>query len=222
MTEVSRFDEAVKGIVAALVFAALPLVAWAGLAVFPVQAAQTAEATRDTLAAEGVAKEKQTVLGLYLTAAEAYQRWLADPAQVKILDVRTPEEYIYVGHAEMAVNIPLAFQSYRWNSKKRVYEFRPNRDFLRTVMSWASPRDIVLVMCRSGGRSAIAVNKLAKAGFHNVYNIIDGMEGGLVQDTSSPHHGKHRLDGWKNSGNPWTYEIDPERVRVPWESSVQQ
>lgn len=32
-------------------------------------------------------------------------------------------------------------------------------------------------MCRSGGRSAAAVNLLAGAGFTNVYNITDGMEG---------------------------------------------
>jgi len=44
---------------------------------------------------------KQTSLGLYVTAAEANDKWLASPDEVKILDVRTLEEYIYVGHAPM-------------------------------------------------------------------------------------------------------------------------
>jgi hypothetical protein len=35
----------------------------------------------------------------------------------------------------------------------------------------ADPQDTLLVMCRSGGRSATAVNLLASAGFRNVYNM---------------------------------------------------
>ncbi|TWU31307.1 rhodanese-like domain-containing protein [Novipirellula artificiosorum] len=49
-----------------------------------------------------VAKAKQTVLGLYVTAQEAYAIWQADPDNVKILDVRTPEEFLFVGHPPMA------------------------------------------------------------------------------------------------------------------------
>jgi hypothetical protein len=37
-------------------------------------------------------KGKQTVLGLYVTAKEAYEMWKAEPEKVMILDVRTPEE----------------------------------------------------------------------------------------------------------------------------------
>ena len=50
---------------------------------------------------------KRTVLGLYVTAREAYERWRAAPDRVKIIDVRTPEEYMWVGHAPMAWLIPL-------------------------------------------------------------------------------------------------------------------
>ena len=65
-------------------------------------------------------------------------------------------------------------------------------------------------MCRSGGRSALAVNQLAKAGFVNVYNIIDGMEGDNVDDPGSVYHGKRMRNGWKNSGLPWTYDLSPQ------------
>ena len=52
-------------------------------------------------------KEKQTTPALYVTSREAYEMWKADPDRVKIIDVRTPEEFIYVGHGAMAWNIPL-------------------------------------------------------------------------------------------------------------------
>jgi hypothetical protein len=27
--------------------------------------------------------------------------------------------------------------------------------------------------------------------------------------------GKRTKNGWKNAGVPWTYEVDPERIRLP-------
>ena len=41
----------------------------------------------------------------------------------------------------------------------------------------------IMAMCRSGGRSAIAVNLLAQAGFKHDYNIVDGMEGDINGDS---------------------------------------
>ena len=61
---------------------------------------------------------------------------------------------------------------------------------------------MILAMCRSGGRSAMVVNALAKAGFTQVYNIIDGFEGDKVEDPESVHHGKRMRNGWKNAA-PW-------------------
>jgi rhodanese-related sulfurtransferase len=160
---------------------------------------------------------KQTSLGLYVTAKEAYEKWQADPEKVKILDVRTPEEYIYVGHAEMAWNIPLAFQAYQWDAAKGYFAFKPNPDFMALVKEQFAPEDTLLITCRSGGRSAMAVNGLAKMGYTNVFNITDGMEGDCLNEPGSPEHGKRTLDGWKNSGAPWTYDINPDQVRLPTE-----
>ena len=79
----------------------------------------------------------------------------------------------------------------------------------------AKPDDTIMVMCRSGGRSAIAVNLLAKAGFKNVYNIIDGMEGDANGDSASVAKAQRVKDGWKNSGCPWTKKLTPERMVLP-------
>ena len=156
-----------------------------------------------------VPEKKQTSLGFYVTAQEAYEMWKADPKRVKILDVRTPEEYIFIGHAEMARNIPLLFVKYQWNADKNEPVVEPNPDFIASTKSLFGSTDTLLVTCRSGGRSALAVNALAKAGFVNVYNIIDGMEGDKVDDPGSVYLGKRMKNGWKNSGSPWTYDVNP-------------
>lgn len=87
-----------------------------------------------------VPKEKQTVLGLYVTAQEAYEKWKADPAKVKVLDVRTLEEYIYTGHAAMAWNVPLAVQTHEWDPARKHFAMKPSPDFVARVKAIASPR----------------------------------------------------------------------------------
>ena len=59
-----------------------------------------------------VPETNKTSLGLYVTPQEAYAMWQADPEGVHFLDVRTFEEYIFVGHIEMARNIPLVYPKY--------------------------------------------------------------------------------------------------------------
>lgn len=170
---------------------------------------------QSTAEANAVPKEKRTVLGLYLTPAEAYEKWKANPETVKILDVRTPDEYVFVGHPTMAWNIPLALQTYEWDAKGRSLPMKPNPDFLAHAKTVFTPADTLLVICRSGGRSAKAVDALAGAGYKQVYNIVDGVEGDLVQDPKSPDHGKRKKNGWINAGLPWTYELDPAKMRLP-------
>ena len=166
-----------------------------------------------SIRSEDIPEGKRTSLELYVTSKQAYNMWLADSLHIKILDVRTLEEYIFVGHADMAVNINLATQSYEWDEEKGMFAIEPNPDFIDLVKSWAKRDDIILVMCRSGGRSAMAVNIMAQNGFINVYNIIDGMEGDLVKDKESVFYKKRMKNGWKNTGNPWTYLINLEQVR---------
>jgi len=162
-----------------------------------------------------VPERKRTTLGHYVTAQEAYEMWKTSPEKVHIIDVRTPEEYVFVGHADMARNIPLLFVKHEWNAETNQFVVELNPDFMPEVKRLFAPTDTLLVMCRSGDRSAIAVNALAKAGFVNVYNIIDGMEGDLVDDPGSAQHGKRKKNGWKNSGSPWTYEVNPGLTCLP-------
>ena len=179
----------------------------------PTHAAESA-APKPATGAASVPKVKATTLGLYLTAGQAYRKWKADPQKVKMLDVRTPEEYLFVGYAPMAWRVPVARQTYEWDAAKQQYPMQLLPDFVERVATVAAPEDTILVMCRSGGRSAIAANLLAQAGYRHVYNILDGMEGDTVDDESSVFHGQRLKNGWKNSGAPWTYKPSPERVVV--------
>jgi hypothetical protein len=88
-------------------------------------------------------KGKQTVLGLYVTAREAHEKWKADPEKVKILDVRTPEEYLFVGHPTMAWKIPLAAQIYEWDAAKGKF---PKKPLVRHFLSARWPQCMRLVV----------------------------------------------------------------------------
>jgi len=158
-----------------------------------------------------IPKGKQTTLGLYVTSAQAYEMWKKDPEKVRIIDVRTPEEFAFVGHAEMAWNVPLAFVTYKREAGKTKHSIQWNQNFVDEVKELAKADDTVLVTCRSGDRGAMAVNQLAAAGFTNALNIVDGVEGDKVDDPGSVFHGKRMRNGWKNCA-PWVYGYDPERI----------
>lgn len=164
-----------------------------------------------TIDSSSLPKAKQTTLGLYVTAAQAYDMWKAAPDKVKIIDVRTPEEFAFVGHPAMAWNVPLAFVTYESKDGKFTYGKKMNTAFVAQVRQLAQPNDVLLLTCRSGGRGAMAVNQLAAAGFTKAYNIVDGIEGDLVEDAASVYYGKRMKNGWKNSV-PWVYDVDPEKI----------
>jgi rhodanese-related sulfurtransferase len=156
-----------------------------------------------------VPERKRTSLGQYVTAQQAYAMWEAEPERIIIIDVRTPEEYVFVGHAAMARNIPLVFMDYEWNVEEDEPVVEPNAEFVAQVEDRYGTDETLVVMCRSGGRSARAVDILAQAGFARVYNVIDGFEGDKVDDPTSAYHGKRMKNGWRNSALPWTYDCDP-------------
>ena len=62
--------------------------------------------------------------------------------------------------------------------------------------------------------AALQARLLAENGFTNVYQVTDGREGDAVENPDSPVKGQRVLNGWKNSGAPWTYEPDLERIKL--------
>jgi rhodanese-related sulfurtransferase len=171
-------------------------------------------------AAQGLAEapkpdntKKQTVSGLYIDAAEAF-KWAKDK-KAQIIDVRTPEEVLFVGHTGIAPNIPLKLWKGEYNIKdgKISPKLADNKDFAQEVKKRFKPEDTLIVMCRSGERAAMAANLLAKEGFKKVYSMIDSFEGDKAKD--GPNKGKRTVNGWKNAGNPWTYKLTEEVIWKP-------
>jgi rhodanese-related sulfurtransferase len=162
-----------------------------------------------------IPEKKQTTLGLYMTALEAFTKWHMAPNSVKVLDVRTPGEYLFVGHAPMATNIPILFLKNEFDPEKKRPVMPVNPNFVEEVKKKFKETDTLLVMCRSGGRSAFAVNLLAKAGFKNAYSIIDGFEGDKLNIEGSYNNGKRLINGWKNCGAPWTYKLNSDLMYLP-------
>jgi len=160
-----------------------------------------------------LSKKKVTTLGLYMTAEQA-GKYVADHADKTLfVDVRTAAELTYLGTPAVTdAHVPFEMMdATQWNDKKSVYKHNINPNFVADVTARLEKKgltktDTVFLMCRSGNRSAKGVNLLAAAGYSNVYNVVDGYEGD--KSKTAPNKGKRTVNGWKNSGLPWTYSLD--------------
>jgi rhodanese-related sulfurtransferase len=166
-----------------------------------------------------IPETNKTSAGLYVTPRDAYAMWSADPRGVHILDVRTFEEYLFVGHFEMAKNIPLLFPRFDPDGpsipgRPPGCSGDPNPTFISEAEAAFDRDDTILVMCTTGGRAALAINALTQAGFTAAYNIINGFEGDRIDDPESEYNGQHLRNGWKNAGLPWCYEFHPDLMWV--------
>jgi rhodanese-related sulfurtransferase len=161
-----------------------------------------------------LSEKKITELGLYLTAEDAHDALTDDPSIV-FIDVRDPHEMAFIGHPLLIDrNVPRKLRTMEFVEKKGTYGWKDNPDFAaeveRVMQAEGLGKDApVIVMCRSGGRSAMAADALAKAGFTRVWNLVDGFEGGKNED------GVRNVNGWRNAGLPWAYKIDPAKVWRP-------
>jgi len=168
--------------------------------------AEDAPAITTSVTPGSLPAKKQTQPGLYITAAEAAEL-LEARDDVILIDVRTPEETMFVGFPTTAdANIPyrLVDPAHRLNPERGSYAMMDNPGFLPAALDLLEKADAtaVLVMCRSGGRSASAVNTLTDAGLEvPLYSMVDGFEG------DKNEAGKRTVNGWKNAGAPWTTKI---------------
>jgi rhodanese-related sulfurtransferase len=173
-----------------------------------------AETFQTSVDAAKLAKKKRTTLGLYLTSSEAYDILKSNP-KILLIDVRSRAEFSFVGHPTVVDrNIPYRMlgADYAIDAKRKQYTMVPNVDFpaaLEKAMqeAGATKSDPIMVMCRSGTRSRMAVDYMAKLGFTQVYNIVDGFEGDKDKAT-----GHRTVNGWKNSNLPWTYDLVEQRA----------
>jgi len=166
--------------------------------------------------ATNVPEDKRTKAGHYLTAAEAAEM-LQDPLVV-FVDVRTRSEVAFLGMPDRVnVNIPYLVmpERARYDPLRRTYQMEPNPNFEIAFLDYAEEESVedetpIVIMCRSGTRSAKAADMLFDLGYVNVYTVVDGFEGDLA--TRGPERGHPVVNGWKNAGLHWSYGISPEQV----------
>jgi rhodanese-related sulfurtransferase len=104
------------------------------------------------------------------------------------LDVRTEAEFLE-GHVPGALNVPVMVRGEDGG-------MRPNDDFLRVVEANLATDQPLLVGCRSGHRSQIAIDKMRAAGFSELHNVVGGFGG--KKDAS----GRVVVQGWSTLDYP--------------------
>lgn len=116
---------------------------------------------------------------------------LAQRGEAVLVDVRSHEERRFVGEVPSALAVA-------WASGTSLTR---NPRFVRELESKVAKDTIVLLLCRSGRRSAQAAEAATLAGFEQVFNVDEGFEGEL-DDRGQ----RGRLGGWRFHGLPWTQD----------------
>ena len=162
--------------------------------------------------------KKQTPWGLYVDSREAYEMKQKLGDQVLFVDVRDPIEIMFTGFTDVVdVNIPFKLANRnKWNEKKSVYLMELNPNFEKDIEAALKKRGLgkdapIMLMCRSGGtRGAPSAKQLWGKGYKTVYVVTDGFEGGKIKKGEKKNW---RLkNGWKNSGLPWSYKLNREKM----------
>lgn len=130
-----------------------------------------------------------------LTPQKTWETLKTDPNSV-LIDVRTPEEWSWVGVPDVAaLGREMFFVPWALFPK-----MEQNPNFVADISKITKPADdkVILLICRSGVRSAYGASLLTANGFNHCYNVAHGFEG---DKDASGHRGT--VNGWKVSGLPW-------------------
>jgi rhodanese-related sulfurtransferase len=124
---------------------------------------------------------------------EAWQ--LVQQGAAALVDVRSAEERKFVGHVPDSLHVPWATGTALTRNPRFVRELEAK------VAKAGGKEAVVLLLCRSGKRSALAAEAAAKAGFTRVFNVREGFEGEI-----DAHQHRGVADGWRFHGLPWVQD----------------
>lgn len=109
-----------------------------------------------------------------------------------LVDVRSGEERKFVGHVPGSLHVA-------WMTGTALTR---NPRFVRELEAKVGSKEaVVLLLCRSGKRSAAAATEAHKAGFTQVFNVSEGFEGDLDAKQQRGH-----FNCWRFHGLPWTQD----------------
>jgi len=139
------------------------------------------------------ARERAQSQGLaYAGGVPPEAAWaLVQGGQAQLVDVRSGEERKFVGHVPGSIHVAWATGT----------ALTRNPRFARELEAKVAKDAVVLLLCRSGKRSALAAEAAAKAGFTQVFNVLEGFEGEL-----DAHQQRGHGDGWRFHGLPWVQD----------------
>ena len=116
-----------------------------------------------------------------------------------LVDVRTRAEWAYVGVPDLSpiAKRPLLVEWLSFPDNRIDPAFSDRLSEMLASAGVAKDAEVFFI-CRSGGRSKMAAQVMAEAGYTRCRNVADGFEGPLDSD-------RHRglLAGWKAAGLPW-------------------
>lgn len=125
-------------------------------------------------------------------ALDPAQAWdIFRSGRAELVDVRTGEERVFVGRVPGSLHVPWALGP----------AMLPNPDFVSELRRLVPPAIPLILLCRSGLRSAAAAQTLLAGGWHWVATVAHGFEGPL-----DAHQQRGRLGGWRQSGLPWVQD----------------
>ena len=123
----------------------------------------------------------------HLKPKQAHE-FLQTHSDAVLIDVRSEVEFLFVGHPVGAIHVA-------W-SEAPDWEINPH--FTAQVKAEAGVEQPVLLIFRSGTRSAEAGTALENAGFKKIYNVQEGFEGDRDE-----HYHRCNSGGWRYRGLPW-------------------
>lgn len=124
---------------------------------------------------------------------------LSKDAGAVLIDVRTRAEWTFVGLPDLS-EIGKRVLTVEWQANpESAAEVGFTERLTKALDAASATQDSELFfICRSGARSRMAAEAMARAGYRRCRNVADGFEGPLDADR---HRG--RVAGWKAAGLAW-------------------
>jgi rhodanese-related sulfurtransferase len=116
---------------------------------------------------------------------------LIQAGRAVLVDVRTGEERKFVGYVPGSLHVAWATGT----------SLTRNPRFLRELEAKVEKDAVVLLLCRSGKRSALAAEAATRIGFTSAFNVTEGFEGELDEQ-----HRRGALGGWRVRGLQWVQD----------------
>jgi rhodanese-related sulfurtransferase len=158
------------------------------------QVEQGAPESYDLAAELAAVRERAAAQKLpYAGGVPAELAWALVKAGTAVLvDVRSAEERKFVGHVPDSLHVAWATGT----------ALTRNPRFVKEVEAKVKDKNAtVLFLCRSGKRSALAAEAVTKAGYKNVFNVLEGFEGEIDE-----HQHRGGLGGWRFHELPWVQD----------------